>query len=830
MDEWDPVGEFAAQLCALRRAAGNPTLGMLIHQAGRQDPPVTLVASSLSAWFNGKAVPQASRRVGFLLEYLRGLAAGRGHKLPAVADYERLRRVAWAHTHADRGGRPSGPPTLEAINVTRNAGRENREPRRRQKVLADWLRSQITTSAQWSPPGIDPRRGISQQDIEEHLQLPQPVEVRARPSSQIRSGEYSDAISVLRSAVEHGERALLAGGPGTGKTFLLRNLYRQLAVRAVEDPDAPVPLLLRLADLALSDDRVSEVLGFVSGNDPFSAVRALLPLGTVADVVVPELRRREVVLLADALDEMPGLGHRDAVERRSRLLTLNLPMVITCRGGYFDEMLGQSELDRSLGIRVTLRPAVPPEVLDWFVPRWCELTASPHRDTILETLTDDPSMRGIADRPLLVHMTVDVAEQLVADASTAAGQRPQAVKPYPWRPPERQWLRLDIFRRYTRRWLEVETAKTRLDERRSIDIRWQDKDQAMRLVARAQFFKDAVRTDNEKEHGTGLTEQAISTALKSDPVLLTTFADPLVQRSLTDDVCRRTFIIRTFRNPSSPRYRFTHKQFLEYYIAHDLLERLSDPDTDASYVIESLSRPLQEGSVYFLREGLGDFAACNGDDRRAASTNLWRILNDEVKIAPGASRPWVRQHAANLLPQVATPDVLPRLVSLGYEEPDLFVRRGLAVGLAMHGGVAGPVDAFVRLLDSNDPDVQSIARSAALGYSRSYHGDRPFTGDGYDDDSPEASGTTKALVERVVQEVEFVVPIRALTLAELRCLIIEPARRARPWLLRNPDQVQALLRKIFTFTSADDPPQAQARLLIGALFEIEELRTLLPDV
>jgi hypothetical protein len=234
-------------------------------------------------------------------------------------------------------------------------------------------------------------------------------------------------------------------------------------------------------------------------------------------------------------------------------------------------------------------------------------------------------------------------------------------------------------------------------------------------------------------------------------------------------------------------------------------------------VVESLSRPLQADSVYFLREGLGDFATRDGGDRRAASANLWRILDGDVEIPAGMSRPWVRQHAANLLPQVATADVLPRLVSLGHEEADLFVRRGLAVGLAMHRGVTEPVGAFVRLLDAGDPAVRATARSAALGYSRSYHGDRPFTGDGHDDDSPEASGTTKALVERIVGEVDFVVPIRALTLAELRCLIVEPASRATPWLARNPGQVQALLRKISTFTDAND----QARLLTDALREIE---------
>lgn len=788
----EPLQRFCLDLQSLRHESGNPSLATLSREMPGH--PGTSTLSDLLA-----AKVRRPPRWELVAEFVKACTTLAGR---TASDLE-----VWRRRHAEL------VRTLESIKTVQ------RERRPKQELL-DWLRSGVAASARWSPPGIDPRRGILQQDIEKHLRLPQPVEVWSRPGAAIESGAYPDALDVLSEAVEQGERVLVVGGPGTGKTFLLRNIYRRFGWRATETPDALIPLLLHLADLALSEDSANAAIGLVRGNDPFSVLRALLPQGIADDDIISALSERPVVLLADALDEMPGLRHRDAVERRSRLLTLDLPVVITCRDGYFDEMLGQSELDRSLSIRMTLRPAVQPGALDWFVPRWCEMTASAHSDTILETLKDDPSMRAIADRPLLIHMTVDVADQMV-DAATGTGRNSK--QPYPWRPSERQWLRLDIFRHYTRRWLEVEAAKTRSDERRGVDVRWSDKDQAMRLIARAQFFKEALRAEKEREHGPGLTEQEIFTALRSDPALLTTVDDPRVHRYLTEDVCRRTFMIRTLRNPSTPRYRFTHKQFLEYYIAHDLLERLSDPDTDASYVVESLSRPLQADSVYFLREGLGDFATRDDGDRRAASANLWRILDGDVKIPARTSRSWVRQHAANLLPQVATADVLPRLVSLGHEEADLFVRRGLAVGLAMHVGVTEPVDAFVRLLDSGNPDMRATARSAALGYSRSYHGDRPFTGDGYDDDSPEASGTTKALVERIVQEVDFVVPIRALTLAELRCLIVEPASRATPWLVRNPGQVQCLLQKISTFANTDDLTRTQVSLLTDALHGIEDV-------
>jgi hypothetical protein len=57
------VERLAAALCRLRQKAGQPPLKELVHQAGRQRPPVQLTTSALSEWFNAHSVPRSAAAV-----------------------------------------------------------------------------------------------------------------------------------------------------------------------------------------------------------------------------------------------------------------------------------------------------------------------------------------------------------------------------------------------------------------------------------------------------------------------------------------------------------------------------------------------------------------------------------------------------------------------------------------------------------------------------------------------------------------------------------------------------------------------------------------------
>lgn len=163
------------------------------------------------------------------------------------------------------------------------------------------------------------------------------------------AGERTTARLRLELWRAHGS-LLLLGGPGAGKTTALLGLLDDLLDRAVEDPRAPVPILLNLSSLAIAEGSPTE--------------RMVDEL--VTKYGLPRARARRwleddaLVLLLDGLDEVPA-GIRPAVIEAINAFRKEHPasVVIACRDHTY----------ASIGVRLRLGAAlriVPPsaEVLE----------------------------------------------------------------------------------------------------------------------------------------------------------------------------------------------------------------------------------------------------------------------------------------------------------------------------------------------------------------------------------------------------------------------------------------------------------------------------------
>jgi formylglycine-generating enzyme required for sulfatase activity len=134
------------------------------------------------------------------------------------------------------------------------------------------------------------------------------------PRTEVRREPVDD----LRTAIREHRRIILLGDPGSGKTTTLWRLTYDYAEVALEDPQAPLPVFVRLGEYT-SDEPFREFLR--------------RHLGPLAPYLESYRASRRLILLLDGLNEMP---HTDYAERVASIQAeldryADEVVVVTCR-------------------------------------------------------------------------------------------------------------------------------------------------------------------------------------------------------------------------------------------------------------------------------------------------------------------------------------------------------------------------------------------------------------------------------------------------------------------------------------------------------------------
>lgn len=156
---------------------------------------------------------------------------------------------------------------------------------------------------------------------------------------------FENAINEIR----HLKQAVLLGEPGGGKTTTLWKLAAELVAEALNDPKAPIPLLIRLGKWT---DENQPLEGFIASQ--------ISGLGEYLDGLLTEKR---AALLLDGLNELPVSQRESKYPQVQRVIKQHrdLLAVVSCR-----------ELDYTLDLgfaKITITPLDPLRIRE-FVTRY----------------------------------------------------------------------------------------------------------------------------------------------------------------------------------------------------------------------------------------------------------------------------------------------------------------------------------------------------------------------------------------------------------------------------------------------------------------------------
>lgn len=223
-----------------------------------------------------------------------------------------------------------------------------------------------------------------------------------------------------RDILDAGNRIRVIGDPGSGKSSLVKRLFRDACRLALRSPkQARLPIIIELKNLPdpmrkekrknskaamtekeIGDWFVEEVKSQVSGYQSYQ-------MGECFDAYVVNTG---ILLLLDGLDEVPGTKYEKvqsailAGGKRLAELGANNIVLLTMRS-QFHQQIKEAYRD-SFGPALFLKPFSPSDIYE-FLTRWpFSGGRETHITRIYGELTDRPTLRDMCSNPLVLSMYV----------------------------------------------------------------------------------------------------------------------------------------------------------------------------------------------------------------------------------------------------------------------------------------------------------------------------------------------------------------------------------------------------------------------------------------
>lgn len=538
----------------------------------------------------------------------------------------------------------------------------------------------------------------------------------------VRSDELVD---YLIGALSRGERVLLLGEPGQGKTTVLKRVFTIMVDRFLAGSGQLVCVFIPLREVTLRAEEDGATLSWLG---EYLCNKSWNPFPTSPEQFVSLAREGRVVFLLDGFDEMTGeLSQRRINERAASDMFLH-PGILSCRTNFYELYLSESVIQKRYLDKAELLPVPFGDPLKRYIAQFCEVKGDTSSGEIISTILASQELQDLAQRPLLLNMILDVFTE----------SRDML---------EIEWSLAKLYEAYTEKWLKNEATKP------DSVLRWDEKAELVEEIAWSTYrAKDpSTYAYGDRRHQTVVFfRDELSGFLQQSAIryLHIPFA------RLVDDICFRTFLIGSYGN----HYYFIHKSFQEYYVAGRVFRNMQ---RSVDQVAESLREFIPVEVSVFLTDMLTAKDLAEYDKRLITS-----ILNETYQQYKGNDKEslLIRQHAAHYLARLGTQTAAQFLEQACEREPDKWVWRGIMVGLFRFCGKTERLDQYIDVLH-DDPESASIN----VGYHLVYYGDQPLEEGYYDRGGKKCDGTLRAIFRHLRGEEHK--PAWALDLLTLRSLL-----------------------------------------------------------
>jgi hypothetical protein len=220
------------------------------------------------------------------------------------------------------------------------------------------------------------------------------------------------------SVLEAGSRVRVVGDPGSGKSSLIKRVYRDACREALRSPrQARLPIRIELKDFIAPEDDLSpdDLAEWAITQLRANVIHAVA--FDIADAFDSYCNNGGLLVLLDGLDEVPGAAYPRtaaairALSKRLELMSQRNVMILTMRQQFHNQVAGDftSTFPRALHIR-----RLTPNDIFKFLTQWPfdDVSAGPqHVNRIYAELTDRPTLRTMCTNPLVLAMYVATDER-----------------------------------------------------------------------------------------------------------------------------------------------------------------------------------------------------------------------------------------------------------------------------------------------------------------------------------------------------------------------------------------------------------------------------------